>query len=182
MGCREQPPRGAPWVSGLVGHFVQTWPDSECSHTVQFSDCRTIKNKIFLLVISSSGLACCWCAVKLWSNQLIDGIHHSPLTTEDYLFVSLAPSMVHKPTVIGTLISIMGVGVGVLQVYGFGSRLNGTKGVLWSILNSSLIPSLFGTWRVMNPSAATTALRHQSPIEHIYWGRREQMRTQRRFI
>ncbi len=23
-GCREQPPRGAPWVSGLVGHFVQT--------------------------------------------------------------------------------------------------------------------------------------------------------------
>ncbi len=25
----EQPPRGAPWVSGLVGHFVQTWPDSE---------------------------------------------------------------------------------------------------------------------------------------------------------
>ncbi len=32
--CREQPPRGAPWVSGLVGHLVQTWPDSECSHTV----------------------------------------------------------------------------------------------------------------------------------------------------
>ncbi len=30
-----------PWrtlVSGLVGHFVQTWPDSECSHTVQFLD------------------------------------------------------------------------------------------------------------------------------------------------
>ena len=25
----EQPPRVAPWVSGLVGHFVQTWPDSE---------------------------------------------------------------------------------------------------------------------------------------------------------
>ncbi len=23
-GSREQPPRGAPWVSGLVGHFVQT--------------------------------------------------------------------------------------------------------------------------------------------------------------
>ncbi len=38
MGCREQPPCGAPWVSGLVGHFVQTWPDSECSHTVQFLD------------------------------------------------------------------------------------------------------------------------------------------------
>ncbi len=37
-GCREQPPRGAPWVSGLVAHFVQTWPDSECSHTVQFLD------------------------------------------------------------------------------------------------------------------------------------------------
>ncbi len=37
-GCREQPPRGAPWVSGLVGHFVQTWPDRECSHTVQFLD------------------------------------------------------------------------------------------------------------------------------------------------
>ena len=42
VGCREHPPHGAPWVSGLVGHFVQTWPDSECSHTVQFSDCRTI--------------------------------------------------------------------------------------------------------------------------------------------
>ncbi len=38
-GCREQPPRGAPWVSGLVGHFVQTCPDSECSHKVQCLDC-----------------------------------------------------------------------------------------------------------------------------------------------
>ncbi len=27
-------PRGALWVPGLVGHFVQTWPDSECSYTV----------------------------------------------------------------------------------------------------------------------------------------------------
>ncbi len=35
-GCIGQPPRDAPWVSGLVGHFVRTWPDSECSHTVQF--------------------------------------------------------------------------------------------------------------------------------------------------
>ncbi len=35
----EQPPRGVPWVSGLVRHFVQTWSDSECSHTVQFLDC-----------------------------------------------------------------------------------------------------------------------------------------------
>ncbi len=34
--------RGAPWVSGLVGHFVQTWPDSECSHTVQFLDCSDL--------------------------------------------------------------------------------------------------------------------------------------------
>ncbi len=25
-GALEQPPRGAPWVSGFVGHFVQTWP------------------------------------------------------------------------------------------------------------------------------------------------------------
>ncbi len=40
--CREQPPRGAPWVSGLVGHFVQTWPDSECSHTVQCLDCSDL--------------------------------------------------------------------------------------------------------------------------------------------
>ncbi len=24
-GSWEQPPRGVPWVSGLVGHFVQTW-------------------------------------------------------------------------------------------------------------------------------------------------------------
>ncbi len=39
QGWREQPPRGPPWVSGLVGHFVQTWPDSECSHTVQCLDC-----------------------------------------------------------------------------------------------------------------------------------------------
>ncbi len=31
--------RGTPWVSGLVGHFVQTLPDSECSHTVQCLDC-----------------------------------------------------------------------------------------------------------------------------------------------
>ncbi len=42
MGCREQPPRGAPWVLGLVGHFVQTWPDSECSHTVQCLDCKDL--------------------------------------------------------------------------------------------------------------------------------------------
>ncbi len=41
-GCREQPPRGAPWVSGLVGHFVQTWPDSECSHAVQCLDCSDL--------------------------------------------------------------------------------------------------------------------------------------------
>ncbi len=34
-GSWDQPPRGVPRVSGLVGHFVQTWPDSECSHTVQ---------------------------------------------------------------------------------------------------------------------------------------------------
>ncbi len=42
LGCREQPPLGAPWVSGLVGHFVQTWPDSECSHTVQCLDCKDL--------------------------------------------------------------------------------------------------------------------------------------------
>ncbi len=42
-GCREQPPRGAPWVSGLVGHFVPTWPDSECSHTVQFLDSAVLR-------------------------------------------------------------------------------------------------------------------------------------------
>ncbi len=78
-GCREQPPRGAPWVSGLVGHFVQTWLDNECSHTVQFSDCRAITLFLVDSVISSSssGLTCfgtvwpfwCWCAVKLWYNQ-----------------------------------------------------------------------------------------------------------------
>ncbi len=42
LGCREQPPRGAPWVSGLVGYFVQNWPDSECSHTVQCLDCSDL--------------------------------------------------------------------------------------------------------------------------------------------
>ncbi len=42
-GCREQPPRGAPWVSGLVGHFVQTWPDSEWSHTVPFLDSAVLR-------------------------------------------------------------------------------------------------------------------------------------------
>ncbi len=41
-GWREQPPRGPPWVSGLVGHFVQTWPDSESSHTVQCLDCSDL--------------------------------------------------------------------------------------------------------------------------------------------
>ncbi len=41
-GWREQPPRGPPWVSGLVGHFVQTWPDSECSHTMQCLDCSDL--------------------------------------------------------------------------------------------------------------------------------------------
>ncbi len=67
MGCREQPPRGAPWVSGLVRHFVQTWPDSECSHTactVQLLDSAVLRLKnhnIFFLVhssSSSSGLTC----------------------------------------------------------------------------------------------------------------------------
>ncbi len=42
-GYREQPPRGTPWVSGLVRHFVQTWPDSECSHTVQFLDSAVLR-------------------------------------------------------------------------------------------------------------------------------------------
>ncbi len=41
-GWRGQPPRGPPWVSGVVGHFVQTWPDSECSHTVQYLDCSDL--------------------------------------------------------------------------------------------------------------------------------------------
>ncbi len=41
-GWRVQPPRGPPWVSGLVGHFVQIWPDSECSHTVQCLDCSDL--------------------------------------------------------------------------------------------------------------------------------------------
>ncbi len=41
-GCRELPPCGAPWVSGLVGHCVQTWPDSECSHTLQYLDCSDL--------------------------------------------------------------------------------------------------------------------------------------------
>ncbi len=45
LGCREQPPRGAPWVSGLVGHFVQTWPGSERSHTVQCLDCSDLRLK-----------------------------------------------------------------------------------------------------------------------------------------
>ncbi len=38
-GILNTNPSTAPWVSGLVGHFVQTWPDSECSHTVQCLDC-----------------------------------------------------------------------------------------------------------------------------------------------
>ncbi len=42
FGWREQPPRGPPWVSGLVGHFVLTWPDSERSHTVQCLDCSDL--------------------------------------------------------------------------------------------------------------------------------------------
>ncbi len=41
--CREQPSRGASWVSGFVGHFFQTWPDSECSHTVQFLDSAVLR-------------------------------------------------------------------------------------------------------------------------------------------
>ncbi len=38
-GASEQPPHGTPWVLGLVGHFVQTWPDIECSHTAELFDC-----------------------------------------------------------------------------------------------------------------------------------------------
>ncbi len=45
LGWREQPPRGPSWVSGLVGHFVQTWPDSECSHTVQCLDCSDLNRR-----------------------------------------------------------------------------------------------------------------------------------------
>ncbi len=46
-GAWEQPPRGALWVSDLVGHIVQTWPDSECSHTVQFLDCSDLNYHLF---------------------------------------------------------------------------------------------------------------------------------------
>ncbi len=28
-GCMRADSTWRPWVSGLVGHFVQTWPDSE---------------------------------------------------------------------------------------------------------------------------------------------------------
>ncbi len=41
-GVQRAASRGAPWVSGLVGHFVQIWPDSECSHTVQCLDCSDL--------------------------------------------------------------------------------------------------------------------------------------------
>ncbi len=43
-GAESSLPHGAPWVSGL-GHFVQTWPDSECSHTVQGLDCSDLTLK-----------------------------------------------------------------------------------------------------------------------------------------
>ncbi len=42
-GVQTAASRGAPWVSVLVGHFVQTWPDSECSHTVQFLDSAILR-------------------------------------------------------------------------------------------------------------------------------------------
>ncbi len=29
VGCMRAASTWRPWVSGLVGHFVQTWPDSE---------------------------------------------------------------------------------------------------------------------------------------------------------
>ncbi len=51
-GYREQPPRGALWVSGLVGQFVQTWPDSECSRTVQCSDCSDLNWRLELTLQS----------------------------------------------------------------------------------------------------------------------------------
>ncbi len=66
LGVHETP-RGAPWVSGLVGHFVPTWPDSECSHTVQCSDCSNWIDVV--IVITCFGTVWpfwCWCAVKLW--------------------------------------------------------------------------------------------------------------------
>ncbi len=40
IGVEKAAPPWPTLVSGLVGHFVQTWPDSECSHTVQCLDCR----------------------------------------------------------------------------------------------------------------------------------------------
>ncbi len=52
-GILNTNPSTAPWVSGLVGHFVQTWPDSECSHTVQCLDCSDLN--YFVIVITCFG-------------------------------------------------------------------------------------------------------------------------------
>ncbi len=42
VGCMRP---AFPWRTlgvRFVGHFVQTWPDSECSHTVQYLDCSDL--------------------------------------------------------------------------------------------------------------------------------------------
>ncbi len=73
-GAWEKPPRGALWVLGLVGHFVQTWPDSECSHTVQFLDCSELNWRCAQSLSPVFGTVWpvwCWCAVKQWYH------HHS---------------------------------------------------------------------------------------------------------
>ncbi len=77
-GAWEQPPRGAPWVSGLVAHFVQTWPDSEYSHTVQFLDCSYwIEVAIIITCFGTVWPFWCWCAVKLWYHHHAWIVHAS---------------------------------------------------------------------------------------------------------
>ncbi len=64
----------SPWrtlgISGLIRHFVQTWPNSECSHTVQFlaqfSDCRTMTFFLVGSVISSSSSSGLTCFGTVW--------------------------------------------------------------------------------------------------------------------
>ncbi len=56
--------------AGLVGHFVQTWPDSECSHTVQFFDCSVwIDVASIITCYGTVWPFWCWCAVKLWYHH-----------------------------------------------------------------------------------------------------------------
>ncbi len=85
-GAWEQPPRGAPWVSGLVRHFVQIWPDSEL-----LSHSAVLRLKLLELTLQSLSPV-----LALYDPFRVDVPLNSDTTTTDRDLLNIPASQQHR--------------------------------------------------------------------------------------